>query len=72
MSSQDKLKRISEIAEALTYQEILLDLGAKRLRDLNDQYDILDREYKLLSLQKRTLLEDIIILTENLDLYSNL
>ena len=72
MTSQDRLKRISEIAEALAYQEILLDIGAKRLRELNDQYDILDREYKRLLTQKRTLMEDIVIITQNLELYSNL
>jgi hypothetical protein len=65
-------KRASELAEALAYQEMLLNIGAKRLKELNIQYDILNREYKLLLLQKSTLLEEIIILTQNLDLYSNL
>ena len=72
MTTHDMAKRASELAEALAYQEILLNIGADRLRELNLQYDILDREYKLLLLQKRTLTEDIIILTQNLDLYSNL
>jgi len=72
MNAQDRIKRASELAEALAYQEILLGIGANRLRELNVQYDILDREYKLLQSQKRTLLEDIVILTQNLELYSNL
>lgn len=71
MNTQDKLKRASELVEALAYQEILLDIGAKRLKELNDQYDILDREYKRLLSQKRVLMEDIVIITQNLDLYSN-
>ena len=64
--------RASELAAALAYQEILLNIGSDRLRELNKQYDILDRDYKLLLSQNRTLMEDIIILTENLNLYSNL
>ena len=72
MTTHDMVKRSSELAEALAYQEMLLNIGTDRLRELNLQYDILDRECKLLLLQKSTLLEDIIILTQNLDLYSNL
>ena len=72
MTSQDKLKKISEITEALAYQQILLDIGANRLKELNAQYDALDRDYTRLLSQKRTLLDDIVILTDNLDFYSNL
>ena len=71
MSAQDK-SRAAELAEALAYQEVLLNIGTDRLKELNTQYDTLDREYKLLLLQKGNLVEEIIILTENLDLYSNL
>jgi hypothetical protein len=72
MNASDRISRAAELADALAYQEILLNIGADRLRELNKQYDILDREYKLLLSQKRTLTETIIILTDNLDLYSNL
>jgi hypothetical protein len=71
MSAQDK-SRASELAEALAHQERLLDMGAKSLKELNLQYETLYREYNLLLSQKRTLLEEVIVLTENLDLYSNL
>jgi len=72
MNASDRISRAAELADALAYQEILLNIGADRLRELNKQYDILDREYKLLLSRKRTLTETIIILTDNLDLYSNL
>jgi uncharacterized protein YoxC len=71
MNAQDK-SRASELAEALAHQERLLDIGAKALKELNIQYDALDREYKLLLSKKTTLIEEVIIITENLDLYSNL
>jgi hypothetical protein len=71
MSTQDK-GRASELADALAHQERLLDMGANSLKELNLQYDTLNREYKLLLFQKKNLVEEIIILTENLDLYSNL
>jgi hypothetical protein len=71
MTTPDK-SRASELAEALAYQEILLNIGSGRLKDLNSQYDMLDREYKRLLSQKRTLTEEIVIITQNLDLYSNL
>ena len=71
MNAQDK-DRASELAESLAHQEKLLDMGAKSLKELNLQYETLYREYNLLLSQKRTLLEEVIVLTENLDLYSNL
>jgi hypothetical protein len=71
MSTQDK-SRASELAEALAYQETLLNIGATRLKELNKEYETLSREYKLLLLQKKNLVEEVIIITENLDLYSNL
>jgi hypothetical protein len=71
MNAQDK-NRASELAEALAQQERLLDMGANSLKELNMQYDILSREYKLLLSKKDTLLEEVITLTENLNFYSNL
>lgn len=72
MNIQDKQKRLAELTEALAYQERLLNIGSDMLLDLNRQYDELEREYKRLLFKKNVLTEDIITLTQNLDLYSNL
>jgi len=69
---QSTQNRASELAEALAHQERLLEMGANSLKELDLQYDILDREYKLLLSKKNALIEEVIIITENLDLYSNL
>ena len=71
MNAPDK-NRASELAEALAHQQRLLDMGANSLKELNQQYDTLDREYKLLLSKKNALVEEVITLTENLDFYSNL
>lgn len=72
MNTQAKLERISDLKAAILFQENLLNMGAKRLLELNDDYDKLEREYKLLLLQRNRLAEEIVVLTQNLDLYSNL
>ncbi len=71
MKTTDKKKRSEELSESLAYQEMLLNLGANRLQELNKKYEDLEREYKILLIKKKELTESIITLTENLDLYSN-
>ena len=64
--------RISELKEYIIYQEKILSDGANKIAELNTQYLIADREYKELLSKKNKLLEEVITLTQNLELYSNL
>lgn len=71
MTKSEGQLRISELKEYIAFQEKSLDIGARKLKELNDQYNITDREYKELVIKKNKLIEEITALTQTADLYSN-
>lgn len=72
MNTKQRQLRSTELAEFIKTQEALLEDGSKTLKVLNEDYNTLYREYKLLLLEKERLINDIASLTENLNIYSNL
>jgi hypothetical protein len=71
MTKKEKQLRLSELNDYIELQESSLLYGAKQLKELDHKYNDLDREYKMLVANRNRLLEEIVVLTENLDLYSN-
>lgn len=71
MKAIEQKKRISELSDFIAQQEKLLDDGSRRLKELNELYEDTYRSYKELVQKKNKLVEEIIILTSNVELYSN-
>lgn len=64
-------KRLQELIASVKIQEHLLDEGSKKIFALNDQYNDVEREYKMLLRDKERLSREVATLAENLDLFSD-
>lgn len=71
MTIKERQDRVSELTESIALQEILLNKGAQKLKDLNDLYNKTDKEYKDLLTKKGRLQDEVAALMKTANLYSN-
>lgn len=71
MTRQQALAKLSELKDSIELQEQMLSIGAMRLKEKEEEYNLLDRQCKELSFKKNRLLEEVTALTSTVELYSN-
>lgn len=65
-------QKLVELENSIDFQQNVLDMGAERLRELNEKYEAVDKEYRELLRKKNDLVEEVATLLENIDIYSNM
>lgn len=71
MTIREKQTRLAELTEYIAFQEKSLEIGAEKLKELNNLYNTEYRDYKDLLVKKKRLQDEIEALMRTADLYSN-